>query len=189
MLKLAKNFYSPEEYFEIEEAGHKGEYFHGEIFSMAGGTPDHNRLTVDFAGLLNSGFKNRNCEAFASDLRVEVDKDKHYTYPDVAVVSGELEFAEHRKDTITNPILIAEVLSDSTEDYDRGTKFALYRNIRSLRDYVLIDQKKVHIEHFFKNGGVWQLQEYFDLDESLPLRSVGVEFSVRAICHRVSFGS
>ncbi|MDM8551508.1 Uma2 family endonuclease [Desulfobacterales bacterium HSG2] len=128
------------------------------------------------------------CEAFASDLRVEVDKDKHYTYPDVAVVCGELEFAEQRKDTITNPIMIAEVLSDSTEDYDRGTKFALYRNIKTLKDYVLIDQARGHIEYFFKeDDGTWRLQEYFNLDECLTLRSVRVEISIRDICHRVSF--
>ncbi len=111
----------------------------------------------------------------------------HYTYPDVVVVCGELEFAHKRKDMITNPILIAEVLSDTTKDYDRGSKFTAYRKIRTLRDYVLIDQKTVHIEYFSKeDDGTWRLREYFSLEETLMLMSVQISISVKEIYSRVS---
>ena len=189
MLKAEQKFYSPEDYFELEnEAEYRSEYFRGEIFAMAGGTPNHNRLMLNFANLLNTAFKGRSCEAFASDLRVQIDKEKHYTYPDVTAICGEIVFAENRKDTVCNPVLIAEILSDSTKDYDRGSKFTAYRNIESLRDYVLIEQNRVHIEHFSKeNDGTWRLREYFNSEDMLILESLGVGVPICEIYSRVSF--
>ncbi len=189
MLKTDQKFYSPEDYFAMEEeAEYRSEYFRGELFAMAGGTPNHNRLTLDFANLLNTALKGRTCEAFASDLRIQIDKEKHYAYPDVAVICGEIVFAENRKDTVCNPVLIAEILSDSTKDYDRGSKFTAYRNIRTLREYVLIAQDRVHIEHFSKeSGGIWRLREYFNPEEMLILESLGVSLLIREIYSRVSF--
>jgi len=188
MLKPDKRSYTPQEYFAMEEtAEYKSEYFHGEIFAMAGGTPDHNRITVDLASALNSMFIGGSCEAFASDVRVQIDTNKHYTYPDVVVVCGEIEFAEGRKDTIANPIAIMEVLSDSTKDYDRGTKFTAYRTIKTLREYVLIEQDSVHVEAFFKeDDGTWRLREYFDIKEMLPLKSLQMEIPIKDIYNRVS---
>lgn len=189
MLKTDQKFFSPQEYFALEnEAECRSEYFRGELFAMAGGTPNHNRLTLDFANLLNTAFKNRSFEAFASDLRVQIDKEKHYVYPDVAVICGEIVFAENRKDTVGNPVLIAEILSDSTKDYDRGSKFTAYRNIRTLKDYVLIAQDRVHIEHFSKeNDGIWRLREYFNPEEVLILESLGISLLIREIYSRVFF--
>lgn len=188
MLKPDKQSYTPQEYFAMEEAAeYKSEYFHGEIFVMAGGTPDHNRITVDLASALNNAFTEGTCEPFASDLRVQIDKNKHYTYPDVVVVCGEIEFAEGRKDTIANPIATIEVLSDSTKDYDRGTKFTAYRTIMTLREYVLIEQDSVHIEVFFKeDDGTWRLREYFDIEKMLALESLQIEIPLKEIYSRVS---
>ncbi|MDI6794971.1 MAG: Uma2 family endonuclease [bacterium] len=188
MLKPNKQIYTAEEYFDMEKLSeYKSEYFYGEIFAMAGGTPNHNRITINLAGTLNAAFKDKFCEAFASDLRVQVEKGRHYTYPDVVVVCGELEFAEKRKDTIINPVIIMEVLSDSTKDYDRGTKFTVYRNIKTLQDYILIDQDIVHIEYFSKKeDGTWRLQEYFNMEEVLTLESIQVKISIKEIYNRVS---
>lgn len=121
MLQISKEVYTVEEYFSLEEqAEYKHEYFDGELFAMAVGTPYHNRITVDAASVLNSALRDTGCEAFASDLRVQIDKHHHYAYPDVVVVCGALEFAEGRNDTLTNPVLIVEVLSDATRDYTTG---------------------------------------------------------------------
>lgn len=189
MLKTIRKFFSPEDYFAMEEeAEYRSEYFRGELFAMAGGTPNHNRLMLDFANLLNTGFKGRSFEAFASDLRVEIDKEKHYAYPDVAVICGEIAFAENRKDTVCNPALIAEILSDSTKDYDRGSKFLAYRNIRTFQDYVLISQNEIHIEHFSKEKeGIWRLREYVHPEEMLTVESLDISLPIREIYTRVSF--
>ncbi len=189
MLKTDKKICTPEEYFALEEyADCKSEYFHGEIFAMAGGTANHNRITLNFANLLNTAFKGKSCEAFAIDVRIQIDKEKHYTYPDVVAVCGQIEFAEMRKDTIVNPILIAEVLSDATKDYDRGSKFTAYRNIKTLRDYVLIAQETVHIEYFSKeNDGTWRLREYFDPQGILSVASLELSIPIREIYDRVVF--
>ncbi|CAN2044382.1 putative restriction endonuclease domain-containing protein [Candidatus Magnetomoraceae bacterium gMMP-1] len=188
MLQLQKNFLTSEEYFAIEkDTEYKSEYYHGEIFAMAGGTPDHNRISLNLAGSLNTALKGKDCEAFISDLRIQVDIDKHYTYPDVSVICGDLQFAENRKDTITNPILIAEVLSESTKDYDRGSKFTAYRTIETLQNYILIDQKNIHLECFFKeNNGIWRLHEYFSLSEILNIESINIKIPVNEIYDRVS---
>ncbi|MBF0226929.1 MAG: Uma2 family endonuclease [Desulfobacterales bacterium] len=190
-MNLVKNskFYTQEEYFKIEEQEEfKSEYFEGEIFAMAGGTPNHNRIILNVAGSLNSEFKikNKACESFASDVRVEIEQDKHYVYPDVFVICGDLEFAQNRRDTITNPILIVEVLSDSTKDYDRGSKFTSYRKIKTLKDYLLIDQKNIHIEYFFKqDSGIWGLKEYFSLTDTISLYSIQVDIVIKEIYNRV----
>jgi Uma2 family endonuclease len=191
MLQTKKRLYNVEEYFALEEKGeYKSEYFYGEIFAMAGGTPNHNRITINLAGLLNAAFDESPCEAFTSDLRVQIDKDKHYSYPDVIVVCGDLEFSGGRQDTITNPILIVEVLSDSTRDYDRGSKFTAYRTIKTLRDYILIEQDSVHIEYFSReDDGTWRLHEYVSLEDTLVLESIQCSLPLRAIYQRVTFAS
>ena len=191
MLKTNEKFISVEEYFASEEvAGHRSEYYCGDIFAMAGGTPNHNRITVNLASLLNARFRGGPCEAFASDLRVQIEKNIHYTYPDIVVVCGELQLIEGRSDTITNPIVIMEVLSESTRDYDRGTKFTAYRNIDTLTDYLLIDQYSTHIEYFSKEKDqTWRLREYFGLEEALNIESISVTISIKDIYERVTLAS
>lgn len=155
---------------------------------MAGGTPNHNRITLNLAGLLNSAFDGKSCEAFASDLRVQIDEEKHYTYPDIVVVCGPLEYTEGRKDTISNPQILMKILSDSTRDYDRGSKFTAYRALQSLREYILIEQHNVYVEHFFKNAeGIWQLREYRSSKDVLTLESVDCRLNLADVYRRVTF--
>ena len=188
MLKANKDYVSIEQYFEQEEtAEHRSEYYRGDVFAMAGGTPNHNRITVNLVSLLSSQFRGGPCEAFASDLRVQVEKNFHYTYPDVVVVCGELRLAEGRSDTIVNPVVIIEVLSESTKDYDRGTKFTACRSIDTLTDYILIDPDVVHIEYFSKESdGTWRLREYFSTEEVVDIKSLQIKAPIKEIYERVA---
>jgi Uma2 family endonuclease len=118
---------------------------------------------------------------------VEVEKDIHYTYPDVVVVCGELRLAEGRADTIVNPVLIIEVLSEATRDYDRGSKFTAYRNIETLTDYMLVDQDTVHIEYFSKESdGTWRLREYFNMEGAVEIKSIQATAPIKEIYERVA---
>ncbi len=189
MLKPQKEFYTPEEYFALEEAAeYKSEYSQGEIFAMAGGTPNHDRIAGNLYVNFHSKLNGTLCEPFTSDMRIQIDEKKHYAYPDLSVVCGELEFAEGRKDMISNPIVIVEVLSKSTRNYDRSFKFSDYRNIKTFRDYILVEQDEVHIENFHKNeDGFWILYEYKNLDETLVIKSINVEIPVKEIYARVKW--
>lgn len=188
MFQTNKELYTLEEYFALEDQSEdKHEYFYGELFAMAGGTPNHNRITMDLAGVLNVALREKGCEAFTSDLRVQLDKHYHYVYPDVVGVCGALAFAEGRNDTVTNPVLIAEVLSDATRDYDRGTKFHAYRKIETLRDYLLVEQKHVQVEHFSKeDDGSWRLREYNSLDDALYIQALQCRLFLKDVYRRVT---
>ncbi|MEO6863570.1 MAG: Uma2 family endonuclease, partial [Microcoleus sp.] len=127
-------YYSPEEYLKLEEAAEfKSEYHDGKIIPMTGGTPNHNQIALNLSGALNYATKGQPYRIFMNDLRLWIPSKRVYTYPDVMVVAGKFEFAEGRKDTITNAVMVAEVLSKSTADYDRGGKFKLFRSIPSFR--------------------------------------------------------
>jgi Uma2 family endonuclease len=185
MLHPKKALYTSEEYFAMEEsAEYKSEYYHGEIFAMAGCSPNHNQITVN----LNTVFRNTQCRVFTSDMRVQIAKKKHYVYPDISVVCGEIEFAEDRTDMISNPLMIVEVLSESTKDYDRGSKFTAYRNIPKLQEYILIDQEEIHIEYFHKDeAGKWVLEEYKDIGDVLKIYALDFEISIQDIYDRVEW--
>lgn len=189
MLKAHEKYVTAEAYFQQEDTTeYRNEYYCGDVFVMTGGTPNHNRISLNVAGLLNAQFKGGLCEAFTIDLRVEVEKGVHYAYPDVVVVCGEMNLADGRSDTITNPVVIMEVLSESTRDYDRGSKFTAYRNIETLTDYLLIDQNRFHIEYFSKESdGTWRLREYFGTEEPIEIKSIGAKLPIGAIYERVSF--
>lgn len=188
MQKTDEKHISIEEYFAREEtAEHRSEYYCGGLFAMAGGTPNHNRITVNIASLLTLQFRGGPCEAFTSDLRVQVEKNFHYTYPDVVVVCGELALAEGRTDTIVNPVVIIEVLSESTRDYDRGTKFTAYRSIKTLTDYLLVDQDNVHLEYFSKESdGTWRLREHFSTEEIVKIMSIPATLPIKGVYERVA---
>lgn len=183
-----KLYYSPEEYLEIETAAeYKSEYRDGQIIPMAGGTPNHNRIAGNFSASLNFALKGQAYDVFTSDLRLWIPQTR-YTYPDVMVVSGQLEFAEGRKDTITNPLMIAEVLSESTQNYDRGEKFRLYRTIPTLQEYILISQAEMHVERFAKtDNNKWILSDYDNQNALLPLSSIEFQISLLDIYDKVDF--
>ncbi len=171
--------YSPDEYLELETAAeYRSEYCAGKIIPKTGGTPNHNQIAGNLAAALNLAFKGQPYRVFMTGLRLWIPQKRVYTYPDVMVVSGQLEFAEGRKDTITNPVMIAEVLSDSTEDYDRGKKFKLYRNIPSFREYLLISQSERYAEQFSKTAdNKWLLSVWAGEDALLALSSVQFQIS------------
>lgn len=183
-----KLYYSPEEYLELETAAeYKSEYRDGLIIPMAGGTPNHNRIALNLSTGLNFALKGQAYDVFTSDLRLWIPQARLYTYPDVMVVSGQLQFAESRRDTITNPLIIVEVLSESTANYDRGEKFRLYRTIPTLQEYILISQSEMHVEQFAKTADKkWILSEYDD-NSILALNSIQFQISFRDIYDKVDF--
>jgi Uma2 family endonuclease len=179
------------EYLRIERAAeNRSEYFNGEMFAMAGNSPRHSLIASNINGLFWSQLRDRRCVAYDRNLRIRVPSSGLYTYSDVVVVCGPLEFDDDRKDTIVNPTLIVEILSPTTEAYDRGQKFDQYRQLASLRDYLLVSQKEASVERRAKNAdGTWTPIEIASLegtvacesiDASLPLSEIyrGVEFSV-----------
>ena len=181
--------YSVEEYLAIEaESESRNEYRDGEIVPMAGGLPNHNRVTLNVASVLNFAFKGKPCEVFSVDQRLSIPKKRIYTYPDVMVIQGQLELQSGRKDTVMNPLLIVEVLSKSTADYDRQEKFRAYRSIPSFQEYVLIDQYSQHIEQYVKVGAKkWNLQEYDETDTVLKLVTIDLEIAIADIYDKVEF--
>lgn len=184
-----KLYYSPEEYLELETAAEfKSEYRDGLIIPMAGGTPNHNQITVNFSAALNFALKGQPYRVFTSDLRLWIPQVRLYTYPDVMLVSGQLQFAEGRKDTITNPMIIVEVLSESTANYDRGEKFRLYRTIPTLQEYILISQSEMHVEQFAKTAdNKWVFSENDDENSILALNSLQFQISFGDIYDKVEF--
>lgn len=182
-----KTYYSPEEYLELETtAEHKSEYFDGQIIPMAGGKPNHNQLAINLTSAINYNFRKQPYRVFMSDLRLWIPNFRLYTYPDVMVVNIPLVFAENRSDTIINPLAIAEILSDSTEKYDRGDKFRMYRTIPSFREYLLISQTAMQVEKFTKNeSNQWVLSEYSGKDAKISFDSFEFEISLEELYDRV----
>lgn len=184
-------YYSPEEYLELETAAeYKSEYYDGQIYPIVGGTPNHNQIAGNFSAALNFAFKGQPYRVFMSDMRLWIPQKRLYTYPDVMMVSGQLEFAENRRDTITNPLMITEVLSESTANYDRGEKFKLYRTISSLKEYIIISQSDQQVEQFSKTiDNKWVLSEYDQENAILALTSVQFQISLLDIYDKVVFES
>jgi Uma2 family endonuclease len=174
-------FYSFREYVRIEEeSGIKHEYLAGQIYAMAGGTPQHSAIATAIAGDLRAALRGGRCSVYGSDLRVRVRKTGLGTYPDVSVVCGSHELDPENKNTVTNPILIVEVASKSTEKYDRGEKFEHYKQIRSLQEYVLVSRRERAIEVWRRTRSGWT-SYVARAGEQAKLSSVGVTLDVDAI--------
>ena len=184
-----KTYYSPEEYLELETAAeYRSEYINGQIIPMAGGKPNHNQLAINLTSAINYNLRKKPYRVFMSDLRLAIPDRSLYTYPDIVVVKTPLVFAENRNDTITNPIAIAEILSDSTEKYDRGDKFRMYRTIPSFKEYLLISQTAMQVEKFSKNdNNQWVLSEYAEKDAKIAFDSFEFEISLEELYDRVDF--
>jgi Uma2 family endonuclease len=184
-----KQIYTPEEYLKLEaESTDKHEYRDGEIILMTGGTTNHNRLVVDFCTYLNLALMEQNSEVFAGDVRLWISQYREYTYPDVMVVQEKPIYQLPGTTTITNPSLIVEVLSKSTKARDLGDKFRYYRSIPEFKEYILIDQYSVLVEHFVKTvDGKWVLTEYETKEEVLKLESVQFEITLQELYKRVNF--
>jgi len=180
--------YTPEQYLALERKSPiKNEYYDGEIFAMAGASREHNLIALNLGGELRSQLRDRPCEAYVSDMRVLVARTGLYTYPDVVAVCGEREFQDSEVDTLLNPTLLIEVLSPSTEAYDRGKKFFHYRRLKSLREYVLITQDRVYVERYTRQGEEWLLTELSSLDDSLRLASIDCNVPLREVYAKLEF--
>lgn len=166
---------TPEEYLAFERASEgKHEYVDGYVYAMSGARRTHVALTVNAITALRTRLRGRGCSTYGLDLRVRVGSGRMYTYPDVAALCGESEFADDELDTLLNPSVLIEILSDSTEAYDRGEKFAHYQTIPSLREYVLVSQREVRIERFVRGeGGAWVPTALEGPGAVLELPSVG----------------
>jgi Uma2 family endonuclease len=178
--------YTPEEYLALERAAkYKSEYIDGYITAMSGVSREHNLIAGNMFATIHSQLKGRPCEAYSSDMRVRTSPTGIYTYPDVSAVCGGPQFLDDEVDTLLNPNLIVEVLSPSTENYDRGDKFVRYKAIASLREYVLVAQDEVLVKRFVKQGEEWVRTEYRDLGVTLILESIGCANPLREIYAKV----
>lgn len=182
-----KTHLTPEEYLAIErKAEYKSEYFNGEMFAMAGASERHALIVTNVVAELRGQLRHRPCTVYSTDLRVRVSPTGLYTYPDVIVVCGQAQFADDQKDTLLNPTLIVEVLSESTKDYDRGGKFEHYRSLASLSEYVLIAQDKHHVEHFVRQpDNRWLLSETNRLEDTIHLPSIASNLALAEVYDKV----
>jgi Uma2 family endonuclease len=179
---------SAEAYFQLEATSKvRHEYRAGELVEMPGGTPNHSRIILNLAVELKLALKKQPYDVFASDQRLWIPEMDSYVYPDVMVTRDPLELLAGRRDTVLNPVLVAEVLSRSTGDYDRGEKFRSYRSIESLAEFLLIGQDAPFIEHYVKTENGWLLQDVVGTDGKLALTSVPVELELVDLFDKVAF--
>ena len=173
--------YTPEEYLALEVASDiRNEYRNGEIVPMTGGTPAHNKITSALNALLWLGLRGKPYSVFITDQRLWIPASNRFTYPDGMVIANPVKLQPGRKDTVTNPLLLAEVLSDSTEKYDRSDKFEAYRTLPSFQEYLLIDQSRPHVEQFAKQTAhQWLFAEHNGLDAQVKLSSLPIELALK----------
>ncbi len=181
--------YSPEDYLKLEEtAEFKHEYRDGEIIPMTGGTTNHNQIAGNAYFQLKLALRGQNYRLFIGDVRLWIPDYRLYTYPDLMVIRGDVSYHENRSDTVLNPLVIVEVLSKSTGNYDRGDKFKFYRSIPEFQEYILIDQYQYSVEQFVKTEmGKWQLNFYESADAILTLSSVEFQINFADLYEQVNF--
>src|ERR671932_548402 len=188
-LQIQKRYYTPEEYLELEEAAdYKSEYRDGDIVPLTGGTTNHNKIALNFAANLKFGLKGQKYDIYIGDVRLWIPRYRQYTYPDVMVIQGEPIYTGTNSTFVMNPLLIAEVLSKSTKNYDQGDKFLYYRSIPELREYILIDQSQYHVMQYVKTAeGQWLFIEFEAEDSVLSLQSVDFKIAFSDLYERVNF--
>jgi Uma2 family endonuclease len=189
MSRRAKPYVSPEEYLALERQDEdKHEYVDGEIFAWAGASRKHNLIALNIAGELRQQLKGKPCEVYPGEMRVKAAASRAYVYPDVVVVCDEPKFEDDYVDTLLNPNLVFEVLSKSTESYNRLAKSAYYRTIESLSEYVLVAQEEYRVEQYVKQvAGRWLLSEVRSLESVIELDSISCSLALRDIYDRISF--
>jgi Uma2 family endonuclease len=181
--------FTPAEYLARERASdHRSELINGQIYAMAGASRRHSLIVGNIFGEIRNGTRGRPCEAHPGDLRVKVQRTEMYTYSDIAALCGTPELEDDHGDTLLNPTVIVEVLSPSTESYDRGQKFAHYRRLDSLREYILVAQDTVSVEQYVRNGETWTYVAITDPDAVLRIDALGCEIPLRTIYEGVAFG-
>jgi Uma2 family endonuclease len=187
MSPQVKAYYTPEEYLALErQAEDKSEYFNGEIFAMTGASRRHNLVTANVLASLHTQLRGRPCETYPGDMRVKVSPTGLYTYPDVVVVCNEPLFDDKQRDTLLNPTVLVEVLSESTASYDRGEKFEHYRRLGSLAEYLVAAQNKYHVEHYVRQpDNRWLLSETDDVRATIHLSSIECDLALADIYDKV----
>jgi Uma2 family endonuclease len=182
-----KTHYTLEEYLELERSTReKHEFFRGEIFAMGGASEAHNLIVANVLGEMRQHLRGKPCRVYPSDMRVKVSPSGLYTYPDVVIVCGQPQF-EQPGETLINPTVLVEVLSDSSEAYDRGKKSEQYRTLSTLTDYLLIAQDRVLVEHYSRQAGErWLLQAASRLQDSIAIASLGCELSLPEVYFNVT---
>ncbi len=179
--------YGREEYLAIEEqADYKSEFYNGEIFAMSGGSHNHSVICVNLTRRIAEAIDDKNCTGFESNMKLNIPQADSFVYPDIMVVCGKVGFFGDRTDIITNPILIAEVLSPGTQVFDRGKKFEYYRSVPSVKEYLLVSQEKPMVEAFFRQDAkTWLYSVAEGLEETVCLRSIEYELALRDIYRKV----
>jgi Uma2 family endonuclease len=190
MAVARKKIYTPDEYLRLEERSEtRHEFVNGEVHAMAGSTTTHNDICVNLTVALQSAIRKEKlpCRVYATDLRLRIPKANMYTYPDVMLICGRIEFDAGCQDIVLNPVVILEVLSESTSHHDHTRKFAAYRQIPSLQEYVMIDQARVSVEIFRRDKTkFWIFEALEDFKSVLQLKSVGIEIPLAAIYEGVN---
>jgi Uma2 family endonuclease len=188
-MQLLQKIYTPAEYLELEKkAEFKSEYRDGEIVPMAGGTTNHNEISLNVATNLRFSLKGQDYRVYMSAVRLWIPPNRQYTYPDVMLIQGEPTYLENTTSTVTNPRLIVEVLSKSTGNYDKGDKFDYYRSIPEFQEYILIDQSCYHVMQYVKTDArKWLLTDYMQADDTLKFESIDFSLTLRDIYDRVNF--
>lgn len=187
MSSQRKTLLSPDEYLAFERKSEtKHEYFAGEIFAMVGASKRHNLVTANLIRVLGNQLLNRPCNVYPSDMRVKVSATGKYTYPDVVVACDEEKFDDAEKDTLLNPVVIIEVLSESTEAYDRGRKFEQYQHIESLTDYLLVAQEPHRVEQYVRQSNSdWRYSEFHDAGDVVKISVIGCELALNDVYAKV----
>jgi Uma2 family endonuclease len=188
MTAVARQLISPEQYLEIERTSHeKHEYYAGQMYAMAGSSLSHSQISTNLSGEMRNRLKGNPFAAHGGDLRIVVYETGLYTYPVALVICGEPRFRGNRKVTVLNPTILFEVLSGTTEKYDRGDKVRHYRKIGSLKQFVMVSQFKPHVEVYSRLGSDWKLTEYDGTDSVMTLEALEIEVPLSEIYDRVSF--
>lgn len=190
-ISYGKQRISIEEYLEMENAAtEKHEYYKGEVFAMSGAKVAHNKICRNLLIALGNKLKGKPCQPFGSDLRIHIESNTLFTYPDISIVCGEIKTLHDDDMNVLNPVVLMEVLSPSTKNYDRGEKFKLYRDIPTLKEYWLVDSESIHIEVFRLNETQhWELEEYDSLENEIVLKAINETISVEDVYEGVDISS
>src|SRR6185312_3184920 len=179
---------SIKEYLEMENASmEKHEYYKGEIFAMSGAKIPHNTISSNLSGILYNKLKGKKCKPYGSDQRIHIQSNTLFTYPDISIICGEIKTLNNDDYNVLNPAVIIEILSKSTKNYDRGEKFKLYRDIPTLKEYILVDSETIHIEVFRLNeNNHWELEEYDSIENVLFIKAIDEKIAISEIYEDVN---
>lgn len=188
-ISYSKRKYTIDEYLEMENAAsEKHEYYQGEIFAMSGARMPHNRIAKNLLISLGIKLRGKPCEPFGSDVRIHIEKNTLFTYPDITVFCEEPKSLDGGELDFLNPTLIFEVLSPSTRNYDEGEKFRLYRDIPTLKEYILVDSESISVRaHVLNNAGSWEQKEYNSLNDTLVLPTIQVSVPLTEVYEGINF--